>query len=82
MTQTLACISGNEGIKITPGTRGKEEVPFQSNFASSAAANNLPLHQGTGLPHLPDNTSPLPYNEPAVNSATIITSERSNCYER
>ena len=82
MTQTLAHISRDEGIKITPGIRKKEKVPFQSNFASLAAANNLLLHQETGLLHLPDNTSLLPYNEPAVNSATIITSERSNCYER
>lgn len=66
MTQTLAHISGNEGIKITPGIRKKEKVPFQSNFASPAAANNPPLHQETGLLHLPDNTSLLPLMNPRL----------------
>lgn len=66
MTQTLAHISGNEGIKITPGIRKKEKVPFQSNFASFAAANNLPLHQETDLLHSPDNTSLLPLMNPRL----------------
>jgi len=66
MTQTLTCISGNEGIKITPGIRKKEKLPFQSNFASLVAANNLPLHQETGLLHLPDNTSLLPLMNPRL----------------